>query len=1153
MLSGKGHQIMEWTKEQKAAIEIRDKSLLVSAAAGSGKTAVLVERIKQLIAEGSGGLEEILVVTFTNAAASEMREKIVSALPEQSGRIHKASISTFHAFALDVIRRYFHLLPIEPSFMICDDVQKSILQKEALDQLFLDEFELASPDFISFLDSYSKGRNEDIPKQMILDLHQFIQSLPLPMDWLEQYTKQFIGHGEAFREGPIYREIRSDVEEQLMNGISSCLQIEERLLDAGAETLSAKAKIDRERLEGILPILQGEYDVWAVLIKEFSWQQFRAPKDEQPAYNDCKDEIQKLRDDAKKGIKRLAERYCAKPLDEYLFEIETTEAETTTLRRLTIAFDQEYRSRKQQKGMIDFSDIEHYAFAILSMEEAAKEYREKFRYIFIDEYQDSNLVQESIINKIRRKDNVFMVGDVKQSIYKFRLAEPEIFLEKYEACRRGDDPDEIKLDLNRNFRSKGCIIDLINLVFSQIMSRSTAGMDYDDAAALYQGVNYEGPLDHPVELHLLEHKIPEETELVDEVRDLKKAELEALAVAKRIRELIGTSIYDSKAEKERSLRYRDIVILLRSASGVADVYSDVLEREGIPAYMDMGDGFFDTLEISVFLNLLRIIDNRKQDVPLLSLLRSPIFHFAIEELAQVRAECRRGSFLSALSIYAENGTESELREKCVAFFEQVQQWRKLQRILPLADFIWQLLVETGYFIYAGALPGGLQRQANLRALADKAAAFENTQGKGLFGFIQYIEAMKKGKTVTPPVKLLGESDNVVRIMTVHKSKGLEYPVVIASNLGRSFHKEKGKELVCHKDLGYGLKRVDRRQGFYSRTLLQNAIEARKAREDMAEEIRILYVSLTRAMDRLILMGSVVNIDEALNAARIKRKWGHRGGNSYLELMLPVLVDIPSVGLTRHDRVSLGEGWTERQEAKRILQKEFSIGFEVDETLRKLVNNRLEWTYPYPQALFTKSKYSVTELSKSKEQKPEHEASTYLRAVRKSAGSELALSIDKGNAYHRVMERIPFESGIVEQGRIAAEMSQMVEDGYLTKDEANLVDPDKIFEFFRSPIGERARKAKKLYREIPFTMRYPMGTEDVIVQGIIDCYLEDEKGFALIDYKSNYLDERQESLERIAGMYRPQLALYREALEEIRGIKVDEMYLYLFSLGKELKL
>jgi ATP-dependent helicase/nuclease subunit A len=407
--------------------------------------------------------------------------------------------------------------------------------------------------------------------------------------------------------------------------------------------------------------------------------------------------------------------------------------------------------------------------------------------------------------------------------------------------------------------------------------------------------------------------------------------------------------------------------------------------------------------------------------------------------------------------------------------------------------------------------------------------------------------------VTPPVKLLGESDDVVRIMTVHKSKGLEYPVVIASNLGRSFHREKGKELVCHKDLGYGLKRIDRKHGFYSRTLLQNAIETRKAREDMAEEIRILYVSLTRAMDRLILMGSVANIDEALNTARMKRKWVYSGGNSYLELLLPVLVDVPSVELTRHDRASLGEGWSARQESKRMLQKEFIGGFEVDDNTKELVSSRLEWSYPYPQALVTKSKYSVTELSKTAQEKPDVEASTYLRPIRKGAGNESTLGIDKGNAYHRVMERIPFQSTIVEDGRIVAEMKQMVEDGYLTEDEANLVDPDKILAFFRSPIGERARKAKKLQREIPFTMAHSMSTEEVIVQGIIDCYLEDEQGCALLDYKSNYLDDRQESLERIAGTYRPQLALYRDALEEIRGIKVDEMYLYLFSLDKEIRL
>ena len=1137
-----------WTPEQNEAINARGTNILVSAAAGSGKTAVLVERIRKLIAEEGVSLDEMLIVTFTNAAASEMREKIVNAIPEQMDHIHKSHISTFHAFALEVIRRYFHLIGIEPGFRICDETQRTLLQTEAMEELFRSKFREENPDFLCFLRTYGSGKNEEGVKDMILETHAFIQSLPDPMSWLSGAADGLGRSVDEFVGTAAFAELLADLYELLEIAILSSEKAKDLFEVANFADLAGKVGEDVQLLREIRQTFKTEFSQGAALLRGMKFQRLTPAKARKEEYELLSEKTGALRQQAKDAVKTIQNRYCAKHLEEYVCEIRQTASCADSLYKLVEDFDRLYRAGKQKQGVIDFSDIEHYALEILSDEDAAGEYRGKFRYIFIDEYQDSNLVQECLIEKIRRPDNLFMVGDVKQSIYKFRLAEPEIFIGKYEKYRAGGDPNSRKIDLNRNFRSKGEIVTLVNDVFRQVMTKRRAGMAYDADAELKKGVTYDGPLDHPVEWILVDAK-NDGGDVDDEIREMKQAELEAHTAASVIENAVGLPYYDAKAGTERKLRNRDIVILLRSTVNTAEIYYEALRRVGIPAYMDVGDGLFDTLEVSVFLNLLKVIDNRRQDIPLLSALRSPIFGFSVNELAEIRSCKARGSYFEAFVRYGTEGHEPNLRQKCTETLGKLGRWKQHARFLPLGDFAWELLEESGYYLFAGALPGGAQRQGNLRLLADRAASYEQTCAKGLFGFIRYIEILKKEKVPAPPIRLVGESDNVVRIMTVHKSKGLEFPMVLLGGLGKRFRTQSSDRIAFHKEIGIALKQIDREQHFARRTLLQEIIDRRRNREDLAEEIRILYVALTRAMDRLILLGSSRDAEKTLQSAEIAANAGIFQENSYLDFLLPVIGFSPRV---RRNLVARKDISTEKQASENRKAMLFSAaenGFMgVAPALSEEIERRLSWEYPYPNARKVKSKYSVSELSREAACTAGH-----TRESRDALFSSQAEGANRGTVYHKVMERIPFPAGGMSETEIRAFLADLTRKEILTKADAATVDPRRIAQFFGSPLGKSVCTAENVWRELPFTLRKEREGESVLIQGTVDCCFLKNGKYILLDYKTNAVRNDTESLSEIAEIYRPQLALYREALEEIRGVKIAETWLYLFSTGAELRL
>jgi ATP-dependent helicase/nuclease subunit A len=1187
---------MKWTEKQQEAIELREKNMLVAAAAGSGKTAVLVERIKQLLIHDGVSIDEMLVVTFTNAAAAEMREKIGKAvtleLENNSGEaaflcrqlniIYKANISTFHAFALEVIRRFFYIINVDPNFKICDEAQQILLKSQAMENLFEEMFEAGNAEFIEFLNCYASSKNENAVREMILEVHSTILSVPDPWKWLEDSVALLNMSEEEFVQSQIFAEMKEHIEEELKHAFQAYEKSIDLLDEAGAVALSQKCIPDLENIKNSITVLREKgLDELAAVLGNITYTRMTPTKVEKEALDSIKELVNVYRDNCKDAIKKVQESYCVRPFSEQLADMNMVHPQAVTLGNLVKRFHELYRLEKQEKKLIDFNDIEHFALEILSDKQAAAEYRQKFKHIFIDEYQDSNAVQDTLISRIKRENNVFMVGDVKQSIYKFRLAEPEIFMGKYELYKRDENINDTKIDLNINFRSKGNVIKAVNDLFSKLME------GYDKAAALHKGIGYEGELDYPVELHLVDQKISEDMEVEAEIKELKAAELEAFVAARIIKEALGKPIFDAKAGVERPMTKRDVVILMRSQKNYADKFQQVLMEQDIPSHINDSDGYFDTLEIEIFLNLLRVIDNRRQDIPLISVLHSSVMGFTTEELAKIRIESRRTSYFEAFDKYCEEGAEKELRRKCQESMEKLINWKKLAEFMPLDDFMWKLIWDTGYYTFIGALPSGRQRQANVRALADKAVQFQAAQMKGLYAFINYVDAIKNKKVPMGQVTLVGENDDVVRIMTIHKSKGLEFPMVLVAGLGKRFNNANARKPIhLHKNIGMGLRVVDRGNHCYKKTLLQAAIEDKRKAEDMEEEVRILYVAFTRAQDKLVLLGNVKDLDKFRESKEVQEEPDVLRASCYLDMILPAVCG-SKISVHCHDAAEVSKSSKATDDGKERIRQIFEDNDQVavQPQLMKKVSSQLSFKYGYPYARLLKSKFSVSKLNEiralleDEELNPESYQRLYYESTYQSplaipqfaeAEKRRFSATEKGTIIHRVMERWDFqkafemccgeigENDFTEAEDAAAleytaELIKGLQDKQLlTEEEAEEARQNAwmIINFQKSDLGRRLAKADEVFKEMPFNLMKEIKGERIIIQGIIDCYFREGDKYVLLDYKTNRMQDADDT-EKIAAFrkhYREQIELYREAIETIKGVKVSEAYLYMMNAG-----
>ena len=1196
----------EWTKEQNDAIQDRNNNLLVAAAAGSGKTAVLVERIIQLIVNDKVDIDRMLIVTFTQAAAGEMRERISSALltelekdcendeylRSQINLLNRASISTLHAFCMDVVKRYFHLIDIDPNFRIGDTTETAIMRLEALEELLENEYEKNASEFIKLVEMFGGGKDDTPLHDLILRTYNFIQSKPEPLSWLQARAGDFKLEAEEFIRCPWIQSLTQQLQIEL-SGVRDIFCEALKITDYPDGPAAYQTALTKD-LETVGRLIQSLEDGLFAFYEQLSQVQYsRLPRTSKDTSPILQEEVKGLRDQGKKIIKEIQSAMLFQNPEQFRRDLNELHPSIEYLYELVKAFTAGYLERKADKGIVDFNDLEHYALDILNDREAAGEYRRKYQYIFVDEYQDSNLVQETILNFIKREDNLFLVGDVKQSIYRFRLADPSLFLEKYEAFQNSNGSPDLRIDLSTNFRSRAEIIHGVNDIFSQIMSRDFGDIEYDEKVYLYPGLecpaDMKEELSEPaLELFLIDKNsnslvLKDETE--EEEEEASDIEVEARIAAARISELYGQSFYDSKQGCYRPLEYRDMVVLMRATRQQADVFFETFVSEGIPVYADVDRGYFQTLEINIFMNLLKLIDNKRQDIPLLSVLRSPIGKFTVDDLIAVRVGSHAATYYEAIQDYLGNN-EDALQSRLQEFIDKLDSWKEKARYTNMDEFIWQLLLETGYYYYVGAMPGGLQRQANLRILLDRAKQFQATSLKGLFHFIKFVDKLQAGSGDMGMAKILGENENVVRIMSIHKSKGLEFPVVIAAGLGRGFNNTDTRAPVLfHKDLGIGPCYVNPELRITRDTIARIALKNLIKIENLAEEMRILYVACTRPRDKLILIGSLRDL------SRRVQKWSKAvspfqlaRGTCHLDWIGPIVMRHPD-GAKLRELTELylnGEAiqtfdyhWLvkiisrsdtslrEQQEQENLnfmeILQEYQLSGHSPE--REIIWQRLNWQYPFAEAVKIPSKLSVSQIKNLQARDLDSLGMNTTSMTRQprfmetdtvEKGTRAITGPAKGTIMHFVMQHLDF-GRVSSEAEIAEQIEEMVKKELLRKEEAAAVDITRVLKYFWSDLGQRVLRAPKVYREVPFNLICKAATifagldnssEELLLQGVIDLYFREGEELVLIDYKTDRItpNNRDELIEK----YRIQVELYKTALEKIQGQQVKESYLYLFD-------
>lgn len=1240
----------KWTKEQLEAIETKNCNLLVAAAAGSGKTAVLVERIVRMITDEENpiDIDKLLVVTFTNAAASEMRERIGNALAKklcenpgsrviqkQLALLGKAKITTIHAFCLDVIKNNFHMLDLDPDFRVGDETEVLLLKNETLEELFEDKYLQAeytskginknnnSMEFLKLVECYCGNKSDDILFNMIMNLYNFAMSNPEPYTWLRNAAEKFNVSDDFKFEDSIWADVlKQNIKIQLL-GMENQLKVAIGIINECPSIENYRENFETELL--MIEDLIKASENFGSLKVQFQNIEFkklkRCPKD---ADKEKQNIVKGIRDGVKKNLNSISDDMLLQDDEEIKEEFKVLYPLMKTLSELTIEFDIRYKDKKKKRGIIDFNDFEHMCLSILIKKDddgniipsdTALKVREKYDEILIDEYQDSNMVQEVILGTISRKDtenpNLFMVGDVKQSIYRFRQANPGIFLEKYNSYKREEGEKNRKVLLYKNFRSRKEILDAVNFVFKQIMSQNIGELDYNDEEKLNLGANYE-KLDEKAFSHAVELDIIEKNEVKEDNKEDNEDEenvdnimLEARFIGKRILELTDSfKVLDKNTNTYRRVQFKDIVILLRSTKGWADVFADELKNMSIPIFSDTNSGYFETPEVKTMLSLLQIIDNPRQDIPMAAVLKSPIGGFTVEDLIDIKV-IEGSTFYDKLKNAAENG-DDEFSIKIREFLSKLYNWRKESLYTPIDEFIWYLYTDTGYYGYVGAVSGGIQRQANLKMLFQRAKIYSETSYKGLFNFINFINKLKLTSGDMGSAKILGENDNVVRIMSIHKSKGLEFPIVFVSGCGKNFNfMDMNNPVLFHDYLGFGPEYVDYKRRIAHKTLVKEAIKNKIKIETLSEEMRILYVAFTRAKEKLIITGSVRNVQKAAfkwsmnlnsNSDKISEDFilksksfldwiasaviRHKDAEKLREVAGDIkegkLIDDGSnwnIGIwNREDILVLSEPSLEDEEStdNRIklfyenLNKIKSLPYE--SKYAGEIKSRLEYKYPHEKAVELPALLSVTELKRNINQQNDDYAAKiftpplskkphFLEEVKKLTPAE------RGTAMHSVMQHLSLHENM-NADDIKNQVDDMVVRKILTEKQAKSVNINRILRFFKNEIGKRVINSKNVYREFPFQMRVKStdiyknlpeeyAKEEIVVQGIIDLFFKENNEIILVDYKNDYVND--DNIDEIIKKYTYQINYYKKALEIITDLKVKEKYLYLFYSGDAVKI
>ena len=1257
---------MKFTPEQQRVIELHNSNILVSAAAGSGKTAVLVERIIRMICDGEhpADIDRLLIVTFTNAAAAEMRERIAAGITarletdpgnehiqKQSALLHNAQITTIDSFSLFLIRNHFNEIGLNPDFRVADEGEIKLLQQEVLAQLLEDayagQFVPEAPEqFHACVEYFCPGGRESVLEQHILNLSRYAGSFPWPEEWLEERKNDYAaGDMEAL----VHSDYGQYLTERVNRTVEGCLEKLREVkrlceLPDGPYMYGELTEAEIEQLERLTSCKDLEEQAAKVPTVTFG----RLPSKKDDSVDPAKRELAKaIRNSVKDTLSDLSESYFKTPLELAVEQGKACREPLRMLLDLVLEFDRRLLAAKQERHLIDFSDMEHYALQILLKREkveesggtgtdrtetkyrivpsdVAMEYRQYFQEILIDEYQDSNLVQEYLLSAISGEEegryNRFMVGDVKQSIYKFRLARPELFLEKYDTYQ--ETGDLCRIDLAKNFRSRIQVVDAVNDVFSRIMSREIGGIAYDDKAALYPGAVYPAQEDPAYGSELLLIRKPEKGEREESGIGEQHAagagvlvdydnvrQLEALAIAARIKQLKGSlKVMEKSTGELRPVRYSDMVILLRTTSGWDEEFKKILEQQGIPVYITSKTGYFGALEVQELLQFLRVLDNPRQDIPLFGVMQSVFGGFTQEEIAQIRSggeghSRKRMTLYEALKEVAQSGRteDTELSIKANDFLQRIDHYRNLTPYTSIRDLLQRILDDYDYLNYVTALPTGSKRRANVEMLLTKASAFEKTSYFGLFHFIRYMEQLEKYDVDYGEADTLDENADVVRIMSIHKSKGLEFPVVFVSGLSKRFNmQDANQSLIVDMDLGVAVDYVDSVRRIKNKTLRRAVLSAKMKEDNLAEELRVLYVALTRAREKLILTAVLDKADEKWELSQMtgQEKLTYLDfceAGSYMDFLLPIL---PKTGiavktLRTEDLAAeeLGEQLrmgNRREQLRLIACGETPLTGDPEENERKLMHLRERFAYQYPhpglQKLYTKTTVSELKIAAMAEKDEaafhtfeEKEVVPYIPGFRRE--QEKVSGAVRGNAFHRTMELLDFtylftESGLftgcpnyyeeyrrgLDKNRLQNRLEEFLQRETvslrLTEEYAKAVSLPKILNFLEQELAYRMWRAQEqglLYREQPFVLGIdakrldpdlPEG-EKVLIQGIIDVFFIEDGEIVLLDYKTDVID----SLEALWNRYNVQIQYYEEALTKLMQMPVKERILYSFYLEK----
>ncbi len=1182
---------VKWTKEQEKVINLRNRSLLVSAAAGSGKTAVLVQRIISMVTDETDPLDidRLLVVTFTNAAAAEMRERVGAAIENaleqdpynqhlqgQLTLVHNAQITTIDSFCIRILRDHFHKIDLEPGFRIADEGELKLLREDVCEAVLEDFYQKADPEFLRFADSYSGAKNDLQIKEMILKLYNYAESYPWPKEWLETCVQQYEAANEAELEEKSW--IR-DFLSYLNVRVEDLITAQEKLLELtqepdGPYMYEASIADDLRQLENLRKC--EHFSQWQAAISAIDFKNIgRSGKYEGSVAK--KDAVMSGRKRMKDQIDKWKKTIFATMLEVQLERLTQTSKMVRMLVTLTQAFSDRFQEEKQKKNMLDFSDVEHNALRVLvdsetkELTETALEYQQQYREVMIDEYQDSNYVQETLLTAVsgvkNGNENLFMVGDVKQSIYRFRLARPELFMDKYHRFST-EESSQQRIDLHRNFRSRWEVVEAVNDIFYPLMEKDLGNVAYDAEAALYAGAVYP-------DYENADCCKPELLLVPSQESGMERREQEAAAVAGRIRELVET-------QEIPGITYKDIVLLLRSMSGWAETYQKVFEQEGIPLIVASKTGYFSATEVQTVLSLLRVLDNPYQDIPLAAVMKSYFGKFSSEELAQIRSEYPGMPFYQCVEQML------PVSEKIIAFQEMLQKFRQRIPYTPIHRLLQEILDETGYRNYVAALPAGEQRRANLDMLMEKAVAYEQTSYHGLFHFIRYIDRLMKYDVDYGEAEIVSEQENAVRLMSIHKSKGLEFPVVFVCGMGKQFNEQDlNSNMIFHPEFGIGLKWFDCEKRTKANTLIHQIFAMEAKKENLGEELRVLYVALTRAKEKLILAGTCKLPEEGQYSGFSREEkvpFSTRyDAKSYWDWVIPVL------GMENPDyRYVIWDEARMQQEEQRKLQDtalEHRTLLEalqnVSETELAQLKETFSWEYAWKEEGAHKQKVSVSELkhrameerSESAEQTlntaqplfPDEIATPYVprfvQEVKENAGALY------GTMVHRFLECLDF-AGLPDfadekQGLyfVKQQIDALCALGRMQEADAKRLNWKQLLGFLQSDTAKRMRAAAEqgaLEREKPFVMSVPANLvwedsrpeEDVLIQGIIDVFWEEADGIVLLDYKTDHVDNAQE----LGRRYKKQLELYADALSRFSDEKpVKEILIYSFALAETILL